>query len=565
MPYSYPNNIPSWAKNLPTGAQKKAISAFNSVLRDNGTEEEARIAAWANVRRDYKKSGGKWVKKTFSIQIDDIVTLDELTDDILELPGKLPVVWMKLFNGLVEKQVSVPLARQKVWESIKKYVYQTRDGSWKFKKLLPAERILFNDTNKERVPKMLIFKQSNSKDGLFKMFIPFQKGVQTDPTGKKFLKGIASGNWVDRESDQIMPTFIKKMHSVAIGKPVFVDHKRDQDHLIGSVVKSDGDDDKFIPTTELEDAFDKENQEGNIQVSTLLKRMDRGIKFAYSIGGRITKAAKVWREDLKKFVRQIYDGELYEVSVVPVGALPGSDVVMFSKNLTDEMFEKDELDEEFEQLMKSAGVDISKIEGDVEVPVIGRMEEDDYFWLDFDKAVDAFSDLSMDQPKVEDVDVDSLSKECFILQKSKRFPYKFNDNESGENLLHLGLLDKSFQEAHDQAKHDSEAKLAYELINGIRKTLGIKDKYYNFIDFRKLLVGTIGEAIEARQARQRLYDVFDEFNSSVYQVIWSDASVAEKKSDIDGLADQLKNEIDELSVAMSQEVVVAMKSLSVKE
>ncbi len=63
MPYSYPDNIPSAVKNLPAGAQKLFIDAFNAVIDDGGSEEDARKAGWANVKREYEKSNDKWVKK----------------------------------------------------------------------------------------------------------------------------------------------------------------------------------------------------------------------------------------------------------------------------------------------------------------------------------------------------------------------------------------------------------------------------------------------------------------------------------------------------------------------
>ena len=66
MPYSYPNNVPTWAKNLPQGAQKIAVEVFNAVLKETNNETQARQAAWAAIKRKYKKQGDKWVKKDYS-------------------------------------------------------------------------------------------------------------------------------------------------------------------------------------------------------------------------------------------------------------------------------------------------------------------------------------------------------------------------------------------------------------------------------------------------------------------------------------------------------------------
>jgi len=72
MPYNYPDNIPDWAKNLPKGAQRIAVETFNAVLEETKDEDQARIAAWAQVKNKYRKVGDKWVKK---ILIDFFIPL----------------------------------------------------------------------------------------------------------------------------------------------------------------------------------------------------------------------------------------------------------------------------------------------------------------------------------------------------------------------------------------------------------------------------------------------------------------------------------------------------------
>jgi len=61
MPYDI-NNPPSWLKNLPVGAQSLGIRVFNAVYAKTKNEDQARIAAWAQIKRKYKKVGDKWVK-----------------------------------------------------------------------------------------------------------------------------------------------------------------------------------------------------------------------------------------------------------------------------------------------------------------------------------------------------------------------------------------------------------------------------------------------------------------------------------------------------------------------
>lgn len=62
MPYTI-NNPPSWAKNLPKGAIRIAVKTFNAVYAKTKNEDQARQAAWAQIKKKYKKAGDKWVLK----------------------------------------------------------------------------------------------------------------------------------------------------------------------------------------------------------------------------------------------------------------------------------------------------------------------------------------------------------------------------------------------------------------------------------------------------------------------------------------------------------------------
>lgn len=63
MPYSYPNNMPSYIKNLPATCQKAFVSAFNSSYNKTGSDDSARQAGWRAVKNVCSKKGGKWVVK----------------------------------------------------------------------------------------------------------------------------------------------------------------------------------------------------------------------------------------------------------------------------------------------------------------------------------------------------------------------------------------------------------------------------------------------------------------------------------------------------------------------
>ena len=66
MPYTV-DNPPNWLKNLPKGAISIGVRTFNAVYEQTKNEEQARMAAWAQIKRKYKKKGDKWVKLTSSV------------------------------------------------------------------------------------------------------------------------------------------------------------------------------------------------------------------------------------------------------------------------------------------------------------------------------------------------------------------------------------------------------------------------------------------------------------------------------------------------------------------
>ena len=63
MPYTV-SQPPNWLKNLPAGAIRIGVSTFNRVLKETGNEDQARQAAWRNIKLKYKKVGDKWVMKS---------------------------------------------------------------------------------------------------------------------------------------------------------------------------------------------------------------------------------------------------------------------------------------------------------------------------------------------------------------------------------------------------------------------------------------------------------------------------------------------------------------------
>lgn len=74
MPYSL-EKPPDWLKNLPKGAIKLGVNAFNAVLDKGGNEDKARKAAWAAIKTKYEKGErGQWRGKQ-DVSLRDIEQL----------------------------------------------------------------------------------------------------------------------------------------------------------------------------------------------------------------------------------------------------------------------------------------------------------------------------------------------------------------------------------------------------------------------------------------------------------------------------------------------------------
>lgn len=551
MPYSYPNNIPDYIDNLPVGAQKRFISAFNSAYEDGATDEEARIAGWTNVKRKYKKVDGNWIKKNMSVSL--LGKAYCIPDDVIELPGKLPYIWVKLYNELIDNGNDCNFSREKSWNVVKKYIYN-KDGKWRFKKLLSSEKLLKEKCSMNK-SKLQIYSPNSEKDGLFKMFIPIRKdSLVTNDDGICYIKGVASSERLDRQGDVVMQSFIDKMKKTALNLPVFSDHKTDDENYLGNICKIDDSVD-FIPTVELE------NPDENSKVKRLLKRLDKGVSLCYSVGGIVTKAVKVWSDEIGGMIRKVIDGDIHEISIVFIPALTGTDigtVPLMTKKFNNDSFKNfDPSDDVHLELVKELEIDKS----DISIDNNNRSEiceTDEFFWSLFDKAIERYSDSFSKQPDINDVNIEDLYNSCFAIPTIKKYPFKFI-NEDGKKKVHYGLLDKSWKEANN----DNNTK-AISVLENIRKSLKLGEKSYEFSpDFRKILINTISDAVDAHEARDRLWKIYDEFVDAAYTVIfWSDSSMSEKKADILELASQLNKEIETLGETMAREVVVSMKSYS---
>lgn len=189
---------------------------------------------------------------------------------------------------------------------------------------------------------------NTTKDkGIFKTYIPLnQKDGIVDVLEKKiggdngstvkYLRGTATNTGVDKEDERMSKSFVGKIKKNIVGLNVFWEHEHSIDKTLGFVDDVDGDDDNVVIDTALE------NEGDNELVKKILNKIKHGTKIGYSIGGKITKAKKFFDESLKKWITEIEDGEIFEVSLTAMPAADGTWAVPIQKSLH-ELMEQTEI------------------------------------------------------------------------------------------------------------------------------------------------------------------------------------------------------------------------------
>jgi len=240
------------------------------------------------------------------------------------------------------------------WKFIKKYCFY-KDGVWVYK----------NDKTKEIIQNAInhyiksggIIVEEKTVNQKFEAFIPLKllskdaqgssrfvldKDAATVGTAggtekRKFLTGAAATTGIDREGERLSKNFIKKMKETAVDLPLFCSthNPQDVDRTIGVITKSAGDDNTF----EIEAKLVKE--ETNANVSKILGQMNDGVKYGFSVGGRITKAFREFNEGLKKEVLVLDDGELFHVLLTNQPANPETFAEAIAKSLDSSTDKKD--------------------------------------------------------------------------------------------------------------------------------------------------------------------------------------------------------------------------------
>ena len=188
MPYTA-QNYPAQLKKLPEGARALWIRTFNAVLASSNSEDQARQAAWGNVKEKYKKVGNKWVKKN--------LTINSFEDDMKKVKT----------NDMTE-------------------VLNNTEDKGLFKAYIPLVQ----------------------KNGSFII----EKSDGVDQPKSFYLVGEASNTKVDKADDRMSKNFIKSMKTQLQGLNVFAEHEHDIEKTLGYVSNVDGSDDMVVVETALE-------------------------------------------------------------------------------------------------------------------------------------------------------------------------------------------------------------------------------------------------------------------------------------------------------------------------
>lgn len=193
---------------------------------------------------------------------------------------------------------------------------------------------------------------NDTKDkGFFKSFIQLnQKDGHIDILEKsvggktvKFLRGVATNTEVDKEDERMSKSFVNKIKSQILGLNVFVEHEHSIEKTVGYVdeVIDDGSDNVIVDTA-LEDADE------NPMVKSILNKIKHGTKIGYSVGGRISKAKKIWDDVKKKTITEIEDGDIFELTLTALPAGVETWTTPIRKSLKD-LFDQPEIKKQLQE------------------------------------------------------------------------------------------------------------------------------------------------------------------------------------------------------------------------
>ena len=117
MPYTF-NDPPDVIKNLPSGAQKVWIIAFNTAFDEGNDEETCIKIAWGAVKRIWKKVDGKWIRK----QSEEVIMLED------KLPKELQIIWEEEYARALKAGNNELTAEKLAWLKVRDSWQKTQKG-----------------------------------------------------------------------------------------------------------------------------------------------------------------------------------------------------------------------------------------------------------------------------------------------------------------------------------------------------------------------------------------------------------------------------------------------------
>jgi hypothetical protein len=229
--------------------------------------------------------------------------------------------------------------KDSVWKWIKKYCF-LKDGIWNYKNYQSKEKLL--ETVKTYIKNGGILVEENFNKE-FEFFVPLKNiGKDIDKGSKCFIlekaigeskslftTGIAATTHVDRDEERFSEEFIAKMQSSAVGLPLFVNSHspKSLDDTVGVIVKSGGD------KNNLEIEAKLESPDNNDNVKKVINKMDMGIPYGYSVGGRVTKAYREFDKKIGKEVVVLADGQLHHILLTNQPANPNTMAEAVAKSM----------------------------------------------------------------------------------------------------------------------------------------------------------------------------------------------------------------------------------------
>ena len=371
-------------------------------------------------------------------------------------------------------------------------------------------------SKKEGQGKFRIFKALEvDKNGFIKTF-------KDKDSGQFFLKGAATNAVPDKEDEHPSVAFIEKNKSDVVGLNVFLDHDHKVVDTVGYISESGGNEGEMILTTALE------NPEKNLKVKMVLEKIEHGTKIAYSIGGKVTKASEYYNKDLGRKIVEFDEGFITEITLTPYPAAYDTDVSQIQKSL-----------------MKTLET-MEKVEP----------EDDSVFWEDYEKAENKYKNLSDSQPSVEDLKKTAPHSNCCFVQVGDQTAddlnwdnlYRWTTTGTGDEEYHYKGLDSSWYFVNQP--ENNAPKEAIEVLQKVRKELGLDSKTLYFLDFEKVVSSSLSEMLDDKVTSDRLRNIVNVFSDVSWSILYdTDKDIEEKFKEISQYAKEL---VDLLSVEFKE-------------